>query len=176
MISRITRRLLARVSIASCSALLVIAIPTLGARSQGKKIVHGSPAELRVGGISSLSHTSEHGNGVRVLGSVHVGPPVLLMEKVEPYSEGEAVVPIVYTFLFLQGSEWRTTSDGLFFRPPADREPLAFKTWVRGADRSGQENERTELDVSIRPRDELTWSGVETKLDIVVEIDVVRTE
>lgn len=133
--------------------------------------MQGTPAQARVGGISSLSHSSEHANGIRVLGSVHVGPPVVLMERIDPFPEGEAVVPIAYSFLFLHGSEWRTTSDGLYFRPPMDREPLGFKVRVRGEASAAEEGVRTELDVSIRPRDGSSWTEVQTKHDIVVQVN-----
>ena len=144
--------------------------------SQDQQVVRGTPAEPRVGGISSLSYSSDHEHGLRVLGSVHVGPPVVLTEAIEPYPKKELVVPIGYSFLFLQGSEWRKTSDGLYFRRPGETDFLGFKTWVRCLDASGDEDGRWEVDVAIRPRAELSWSAVETKLDISVTVDVARSE
>jgi len=109
-----------------------------------------------------------------VLGSVYVGPAVILMEKVEPYPEGVTVVPIVYSFLFLQESEWRKSSDGLFFRPPSESEPLELKSWIRGIDGQSRAESRWAADVSIRPRDGLSWSAVQTKHDISVHVGMNR--
>ena len=137
--------------------------------------VPATPAQPRVGGITGLSHSSELEGGMRMLGSVHVGPPVRLLEAVPPHAEGADVVPVAYAFQFLHGSQWRVSSDGLFLRPAAGRELVGFRTWVRGSDEESR-SDRTQVDVSILPRDELTWTAVQTGQDIRVTVNEAREE
>lgn len=156
-------------------SVAVVSSPlTTSKEGQEKEIVHGTPVAPRVGGISSLSYGSEHEGGLRVLGSVHVAPPTVLLEGVEPYPAGETVVPIAYSFLFLQDSEWRTTSDALYFRRPEETEHLGFKTWIEPTGGLGTGDVRWEANVAIRPRDDLTWVDVNTKLDITVNVTLTR--
>ena len=144
--------------------------------SRGLEVQHqvpATPAEPRVGGISGLSHASELENGMRCMGSVHVGPPVRLMETIPPYAEGVEVVPVAYTFQFLRESEWRESSDGLCFRSAGGREMVGFSTWVRT---HVDATDRTQVDVSILPRDELSWTQVQTKQDIRITVSEAREE
>lgn len=154
--------------------LVAFAAPQSG--QQEGRVVRGTPAALRVGGMTSLSHDSRHEHGLRVLGSVRVGPPVTLLEGIHPYAAGELVVPITYSFLFLQGSTWRAMSDGLHFRRPEETDSMGLKDWVRTVDAAGEDDGRWEVDISIRPRDELSWSEVQTKLDVTVNVAVTRDE
>lgn len=158
------------------AAVVAWAVLAPGSSSQEKQVVRGTVAVPRVGGITGLSHKSEHVQGLRVFGSVHVGPPVLLMEGLDSYAEGELVVPIACSFLFLQGSEWRETFDGLYFRRPGETDFLGFKTRVRSADGSGADDGHWEVDVSIRPREALSWSEVQVKHDITIGVNVTRGE
>ena len=115
--------------------------------------MRGSAATPRIGGISSRSHRSEHDQGLRAFGSVHVGPPVVLMEALDDYPEGELVVPVSCSFLFLQGSEWRETFDCLYFRRPDETEFLGFKTRVRSADSSGTDDGHWDVEGDLTVRD-----------------------